>query len=232
MDSKQRDEDEYSNTLFENGPESETLRAWVVPEEDRINEETIKNILDDAIQRENGDEEEVEEEEFRTNVSNPPDPRKVSEALRRSEPIPVDRLMKNVFGIMTELSKELLRDEEEEKQAPQSSDESSTPVELGELSTWVKRLCILLVGTCVWFVRILGIRGKFGFMDSLYRMIKSFEEEISKGDYDEEFASLGPWIKSRGFYLLPEFIEGVCWTMNRIMNHPFLSGFLLGIIMV
>lgn len=220
MDSERKDEDEFSHTLFENGPESEALRPWMISEENRF----------DEIQRE-----EIEEE---FQVRPPPDPKLVAEGLRRANPIPADKLMKNIFGIMTELSKELLEDEKElgdelgnGKPSSEISEETPLP-ELGEPGRIVKRLCAMVIGLCLWMARVLGLKERLGFLRSLINMVKMFEGEISRGDYDGDFANIDYWIRSSNLFLVPEIIQIVSWILNRMVDHPLLSGFLLGAVLV
>lgn len=166
------------------------------------------------------------EEEFQVRAPRP-EPRKVDR-------IPADNLMKNIFGIMNELSKELYAEDIEPPSTPSSitSSRASAPG-LGETSTLVKRMCILLVGLCLWMIRVVGIRSwRIGILHTLVDIIRDFGEELSNGDYDGEFRKLDSWVRSTGVVLLPEVIEWVAWLQNRIMDYPFIFGVLVGAVLV
>lgn len=196
-----------------------------------MNNEFADSIFEEGPETLTSNFQETPEEEFPVRAP-VPDPKTTAEAIRRADPIPADRLMMNIFGIMTELSKELLPNENETPSDP-SSDRPPTPLpELGETGKFAKRLCILLVGFCLWFVRMLGIRGRTGMFGTLTRMIKMFEEELSGGDYDREFGSLDSWVASLDLYLLSNIIRGSTWVMNRMMDYPWIFGFLVGAFLV
>ena len=141
---------------------------------------------------------------------------------------------------MNEIMKELSEDRDFKGSSSKSdhgkefgtnSEEESEPertrIELRETGKLAKGLTFLFVGICVWLMRVTGMRNKLRFLDPLFELVKMFEEQISEGDCDSEFARIDEYLKGMNVYLY-SFIEGVGWILNKMIEHPSLLTFVLG----